>query len=347
MKAAKVARKNAEKARKRLFEMGLLDFDYEVGADKSHVYFPLRRGAVLGPVPKIKEIVGVVEKNLPRNEHKRQLKTALDGELSDSEMALINRSYDTIGNIAILDLPNELKKKEKKIGQTLMALNKNIRTVLNKSGIHTGEFRTQKLRYLAGEKTKETIYRENNVALSLDVERVYFSPRLSTERKRVMGLVRPGERVLVMFSGCGPYPMVISKNTLAKEIIGIEKNRVAHEYGLRNIKLNKASNVGLFCGDVRAVVPKLKQKVKFDRIIMPLPKDAETFLDVALGAAKKGTIIHLYLFLDRENLSDEAARMLVQKFGKQYKKRLSFVSLTRCGQYSPNTFRACLDFRIL
>lgn len=345
MRAVKVKTKDAEKARKWLFERGMLDFDYEVGSDKKHIYFPLRKSVTLDRKIPIKEIEGIVEKNLSRNEHKRQLKAALGSELSEDETALINRSYDIIGNIAILDLPPELKRKEKKIAKTLMALNKNIKTVLNKSGIHTGEFRTQKLRYVAGEKTKETVYKENNVSLLLDVEGVYFSPRLSTERKRVAGLVGPGERVLVMFSGCGPYPMVISKNTKAKEIFGVEKNRIAHVYGLKNIKLNKASNVSLLCGDVRKIVPKLKQK--FDRILMPLPKDADTFLDIALKAAKKGTIIHLYLFIDKDSLDERAGKEMVTKLGVAHKKKLRFLKIVKCGQYSPSTFRACLEFRIL
>ena len=352
MRAVKVLKRDAEKARKRLFEQGLLDFDYEAVSDKSHVYFPLKKSVpsavkeISGKERILKEgIVGIVEKRLPRNEHKRQLKSALDSELSEEEALLVNRSYDIIGNIAILDLPPGLKMREKKIAQTLMALNKNIRTVLNKSGIHSGEFRTQRLRYIAGEKTKETLYKENNAQLLLDVEKVYFSPRLSTERKRIAGLVRPGERVLVMFSGCGPYPMVISKNTLAKEVVGIEKNRVAHEYALKNAKLNKAGNVRLYCGDVRKIVPKLRQK--FDRILMPLPKDADSFLDVALRASKKGTIIHLYLFLDKEELDDSGGRKKLGQLAARYRKRLAFLGMVRCGQYSPSTFRACLDFQIL
>ena len=107
----------------------------------------------------------------------------------------------------------KLENKEKDISQYLLDTNKSINTILKKSGQHSGEFRTQKLKYLAGEDKKEAIYKENSILLKLDVEEVYFSPRLSTERKRIFEQVKKDEKVLVMFCGCAPYPCTISKNT--------------------------------------------------------------------------------------------------------------------------------------
>jgi tRNA G37 N-methylase Trm5 len=60
-----------------------------------------------------------------------------------------------------------------------------------------------------------------------------------------------------MFSGCGPYPAVLSKNAKAKEIYGVEINPAAHRYALENMKLNKLKNVDLFCGDVNDILPNL------------------------------------------------------------------------------------------
>ena len=66
--------------------------------------------------------------------------------------------------------------------------------------------------------------------------------------------------MLVMFSGCGIFPVNISKNTNAKEIYGIEINPTAHKYALENIKLNKLFNIKLFKGDVNKVLPKINKK---------------------------------------------------------------------------------------
>ncbi len=345
MKAVKVKKANAEKAKRLMIEEGIMDLDFSPESEADFVYFPLRKNFA-NQIPLLKKRgLEVTDKRLEKSGSKKQLKPALEGELSKKEMDAMNRSYDVIGSIAILEIPKELKGREKTIAKALLMLNKSVKTVLRKSDIHKGEFRTQKLSYVAGKRTKETVHKENGCLMMLDVERVYFSPRLATERKRVAGLVTPGERVLVMFSGCGPYPLVISKNTLAKEIVGIEKNRVAHEYALKNIMLNKTGNVRLFCGDVRKEVPKLKER--FGRIIMPLPKDADNFLDTAFLASRKGTIVQLYLFIDKEELEADGGRARVGLLSARYGRRLKYIGLVRCGQYSPSTFRACLEFQIL
>jgi tRNA (guanine37-N1)-methyltransferase len=344
MKAAKVARKEAEKLRKALMKEGLIDFDYVAEADRNFVYFPLRaNGLSEASQKKLADRLVIVEKRPKRSLRGGELKDVLSGELSEKELALLNRSYDVVGSIAILDIPPELKGKERVIAKTLLGLKSNLKTVLNKSGIHKGEFRTQKLSYILGERTKETVHRENDALIRLDVERVYFSPRLSTERKRVAGLVRPGEKVLVMFSGCGPYPLVIARNAKAGSIIGVEKNRVAHQYALQNLALNKIRNVEFLLGDVRKVVPKMGER--FDRIIMPLPKDADTFLDTAFRVAKRGTVIHLYLFLEKDDF--ETGEKRVREMARHNGAKVRIIGLTKCGQYSPTTFRCCIDFKMM
>jgi len=340
MLAVKVQLREAEKVRKLLLNERVMDFDYLVESDRGFVYFPVKKECVPSSFPKT---LVLMNKRFRMNPKKRELKDVLSAELAKKEITLLNRSYDVVGSIAILDIPEELKGKEKIIAQVLMSLNKNIKTVLNKSGIHEGEFRTQKLRYISGIKTKETLHKENDVLVKLDVERVYFSPRLSTERKRIAGLVKPGERVLVMFSGCGPYPLVISRNAKARKIIGIEKNRLAHEYALKSLALNKIKNVRFILGDVRKAIPRLR--IKFDRIVMPLPKNADSFLDTALRVAKKNTVVHIYLFLEKEGLEESKRRL--RKICSKEGVRIKLLGLTKCGQYSPTTFRTCLDFQIV
>ena len=74
-------------------------------------------------------------------------------------------SYDIIGDIIILDLDKALLRHKKDIAKALLKTHKSIKTILKKSGIHEGEFRTQPLEFVAGTNTKETIYRENNAAV--------------------------------------------------------------------------------------------------------------------------------------------------------------------------------------
>jgi len=271
------------------------------------------------------------------------LKEALRKKLTKKELSLLKASYDVVGDIAIIEIPQGLGKKEKLIGETILKLHKNIKVICRKMGTHSGRFRLQKLKVIAGENRKETIHRENNVQLKLNPEEVYFSVRLSNERKRICKMVRKGELILVMFSGVAPYPVVISKNTKAYQIYGIELNKKAHQYALENLRLNKANNVALFQGDVKKIVPKL-YKV-FDRIIMPLPKGAETYLSVALKVARKGTMIHLYMFLQDKEIAEAKDR--VKEICKINTKVIKIINTVKCGQYAPFTYRVCFDIRIM
>lgn len=274
-----------------------------------------------------------------------RLKDVLENKLSESELSFIRGSFDIIGTIVLIEIPDELVKKEKLIAQAVLAQNSAVKTVLKKVGAHGGRYRTQKTKFLAGVKTKETIHKENGVLLKLNVEKCYFSPRLSTERMRVAQLIQPNESVLVMFSGVAPYPLLIAKHSAAKFIVGIEKNPVAHKYAVENLTLNKLSDskIKLLCGDARTQGSKLKQK--FDRIIMPLPKTAETFLDVAFKVIKKGGIIHLYQFCEQDKFDDLKEK--IEKICKSENTRCKILGVFKAGQNAPRQYRVRVDIKII
>ncbi|MBL7054283.1 class I SAM-dependent methyltransferase family protein [Candidatus Woesearchaeota archaeon] len=274
----------------------------------------------------------------------KKLKELLKKKLTKKQMGLLPSSYDVVGSVIVFSgFPFELLKKEKLIGEALLELHKNIKTVCKKTKKYSGKYRLPKLQIIAGEKTKETLYKENNVSLKLDVEKVYFSSRLSSERKRIYQMVKPKEDVLVMFSGCGVYPIVISKNTLANEVYGIEINPLAHKYATENIKLNKVNNVKLFKGDVNLELPKINKK--FSRILMPLPKGAEVFLGLALSKIKKKGVVHFYDFLSEDyfDLAKKKIAFACEKAGKKFK----ILKVVKCGQFSPRVYRLCVDFMVL
>ncbi|MBI2651851.1 class I SAM-dependent methyltransferase family protein, partial [Candidatus Woesearchaeota archaeon] len=272
------------------------------------------------------------------------LKYYLKNKLTNKELKLVPSSFDVVGDILIFsEFPKELAKKEKIIGNTLLENYNRIKTILKKTKKYSGKFRTPKLKVIAGEKRKESICKENNVFIKLDVEKVYFSPRMASERKRIAELIKPNESILVMFSGCAPFPLVIAKNTKCKEIYGVEINRIAHKYALENVKKNKLENkIRLFLGDVKRIMPKLNKK--FDRILMPLPKGGENFLNLALKYAKAKGIVHFYDF-EHENefyKTEEKAK----KACNRIKRKCEILNIVRCGQYSPGFYRVCVDFEV-
>jgi len=247
-------------------------------------------------------------------------------------------SFDIIGNIAIL---NKISKKEqKKAINTILKFNKNIKTILLKADKVSGIYRLPKYRHLAGINTRETLHKESSCLFKLDVEKCYFSPRLSHERLRIAKQVKNNEIILVMFSGIAPFPIVISRHSKANEIYAVEMNHTAVDYALDNLKLNKINNIKLFNGNVKKILPKLKHK--FDRIIMPAPKNAENYLNLIKNKLKRNTIIHFYDFCNEKDFPDKS----INKIKKIFKK-IKILKIVKCGDISPYNYRICIDFQVL
>lgn len=273
-----------------------------------------------------------------------KFKDALKDVLTKEELKVCPTSFDQVGDIAIVDIPEQLEHKQKEIGSTLLNLLKHIKVVLKKHGIHSGKYRLQQYRIIAGERRKTTIHKESGVRLKLHVEKSYYSPRSSNERLRIAGLVKDGESILVMFSGIAPFPLVIARNAKPGKVIGIELNPHAHDFAMQNLKMNKLGKVvSLIHGDVRMVIPELKER--FDRIIMPLPKDAELFLEDALKVAQKGTMIHLYQFGQESEIPEMKVRAV--KLCEEAGRKVRIEQVVKAGNYAPYVYRLCLDIKVL
>ncbi len=134
------------------------------------------------------------------------------------------RAYDVFGNIAIVKFPAKTNAAiKKRFAGKIMADNRAITTILEKTGKFHGRLRKQETKWLAGVKTKEALYKENGCVFRFNVDKTYFSPRLSNERKEIAGIVKGN--VLVMFAGAGPYSIVIAKNSKAEKVYSNEVNR--------------------------------------------------------------------------------------------------------------------------
>ena len=244
MFAAKVLLKDAERKRQQLLAQSMVNTNFRAHREGEFFYIPLK-----------KKMQGCVEHTFEEKMEKNMLEKELDTLLSSKEKEMLPRSQEIVGDIIILEIPDELKKKEKKIAEIFLRANKSIRTVVKKKDIHGGTFRTRTVEVLAGKNKKETIHRESGCLLKVNIEKMYFSARLAHERLRIAEQVKKKERVLVMFSGCAPYVCVISKKSGA-DVTGIEINKIAHEYAVENVRMNKVK-ADLYCGDVKKVLKKL------------------------------------------------------------------------------------------
>ena len=132
-------------------------------------------------------------------------------------------------------------------------------------------------------------------------------------------------------------PINFSKNSQAKEIYGVEINPRCHRYALENLELNKVKNVKLFLGDAKKILPKIRKK--FDRIVMPLPKSAEDFLELAEKKINKNGIIHFYDFEKEEDIPEKSIEKIRNKI-----KKFKILKVVKCGGFGPGRFRVCVDF---
>ena len=329
----KVPSSKGEAARKKILAEGAYDSELEIQRIGGFLFIPVTKAVDFSDSALV-ELAGKETKKKPLS-----LKEALTGKLSLGELGKLPKAYDLIGDIAVLEIPDELANKKKEIGTALLSTFKNIKVVANKKTSVGTEYRTRDVEVIAGENRTETIHREYGCVYKLDVTRAYFSPRLGTERMRVAKQVKAGERVLVMFAGIGPYAILIAKYAKPKEVYAVELNPAAVEYMKENISLNKV-NVTAILGDAGAEAGK---HGIFDRIIMPLPKDAGNFLDKAIPALKKGGVIHYYTFAGTPDEAAQEVKDICSKFGRI----IEVLDVVECGTYSPQLSRMCVDFRLL
>jgi len=144
---------------------------------------------------------------------------------------------DIVGNIAILKFDRHTKHtQKKKFAEKFLKEHRNVRTILDYGGKFSGRLRTHKTKWIAGEKTKEALYKENACVFRFNVDTCYFSSRLSSERKELAKKVRKNENVLVMFGGVGVFGIVIARLSRAKKVISVELGRECDKYAHPEIK---------------------------------------------------------------------------------------------------------------
>jgi tRNA (guanine37-N1)-methyltransferase len=279
---------------------------------------------------------------------RRDLRGELKGLIQEDKIGLVTRSFDIIGSkqkaVAVVEVPEELREFEGAIARAVMKVNKNVASVLVKESCRTGEYRTRELRLVEGDMDTEVLHREAGCVYRLDPRTVYFSPRESSERERLSSAVRDGEDVLVMFSGVGPIPISIAKRRRNVHITAVELNPYAHNYCVENIHLNRvADGIEVIWGDVREVGPGLERL--YDRIMMPMPRGAHRFLDVAVPLLKDGGVLHLYHWAPDKDLFSEAEQ-LIAKAVEAEGKNAEFVGRVKVSQYSPRTWKIRVDTRI-
>ncbi len=280
---------------------------------------------------------------------RRRLKEKLSANISSEELAHIYNSFDIIGDIAILKVANDDFVNAQAAAKQIMAVHKSVKTVFVQTSPILGDFRVRGLKLVAGEDRTSTRYRESGCVFAVDVEKCYFSPRLSHERARIARLVKSGETVVNMFAGVGCFSIIIAKTVPQTKVFSIDVNPTALEYMQENVKINRVyGKVTPLLGDSKDIITAQLQG-KADRVLMPLPEKAIQYLPYAVSALKpSGGWIHLYDFQHAtgdEHHVDKTKQNVAQKLDS-LDVGYSFVFSRVVRSTGPNWYQTVLDIQV-
>jgi tRNA (guanine37-N1)-methyltransferase len=325
-----VPREAGEESRQTLAEAGLLNDDYQIVNDEGTLYIPVTDP---GGVPDGFE---TTTRDLPA---RQTIETPAD--ILDYEPSL-----ERLGDVVIVDEDDPDRAAE--IAAAVMASDLPVRSVLNRASKIKGELRVRDWELLAVDENAETdrsptetVHREYGHEFLVDLAAVYFSPRLATERHRVVEQVEPGEGVFDMFAGVGPFAIPAASRGAA--VVAVDLNETAIEYLRENARRNGVSDsITAVAGDVRDVASDYHGWA--DRLVMNLPHSADDFLETAVDLAGEECVIHYYDIQHDSDPFGPGLNAIRAAAEPAYEVSVETEHVVR--SYAPHELNVCLDVRL-
>ncbi len=311
----KIPKKHGENAKQLLTKLRLLNRDLAPKIVNDMLYMPLSRTPQPEEQKQLHKALGKTdlsqEKFPSRSQHAGSLEQVLGKQLPSSIIPFVSKSFDVIGDIAIIELSPTTELFEKNIAEALMRVHTSVKAVYSKAGPITDDRRLRRLHLVMGVDRTETIHRELGCRFKVDIARAFFSPRLSAEHKRVAEQVQPRECVVDMFAGVGPFSILIAKRLVSVQVHAIDANPEAAELIGENARMNKVQDrIKVWPGDARVVVNDNLTGLA-TRVIMNHPSQAREFLETACRALQRGGgILHYYTFADGLDSESNAGKEL-------------------------------------
>ena len=279
---------------------------------------------------------------------KDKLKDALIGILTDEELSVLPRGFQTIGNVVIIKLNPLLLEKKILIAEKYLDLLPSIKSIYLNSGRVKGQFRTpEKIEFLVGVDNPIVKHKEHGVIYKFDFTKIMFSMGNLSERRFLATLVKEGEVIVDMFAGIGYFSLPIAKHSKPKKIFSIELNPNSFKYLAENIKLNHFEDIITpINGDSKIEVINLSNSgLKADRVIMgvfPAPKD---FIKEALTLAKdEGTIYHYEGIADKEKYLDLFNEF--KEIAEESDFKCDLLAKRFVKSYGPGLYHVVLDIKV-
>ena len=322
----RVRREFGERMRKALVESGLLDRSRKIRADEIHVYLPILEMDAASST-KLEQIAAFepVQMDFPPEER----------PATPEDILGYRPSFEVVGDIAMVEEADA-----KAVAAAIMATSKGIKAVIAPISDVEGEFRTRRFRHIAGEARTSTIHKEHGLRYRVDLEGAYFTERLGTERLRIAKLVKPGDFVLDMFAGVGPFSLLLAKKGAL--VVAMDKNPLAIRCLQENAVLNKITNIEILEGDAAELA--LLYAGRADHVIMNLPHSASSFLVPAMRAAKSGGVVHYYCIAPEDDLYRDEALIRSAAEGLGAEVEVLYRGIVR--SYAPRRHNVVMDFQV-
>jgi tRNA (guanine37-N1)-methyltransferase len=349
--SVKVPKKQGEKAIALANILGLIDKSLEIRRDENNLCIPLLRQPTQNELAMLKSGLPEAELFINVFAEKRpavqSLLQVLENDLPPNLLASLPQALDIMGDIAVIEIPPELKGHENLVGEAILKTHRNIRTVLAKAGAIGGTYRLREFTFIAGEHKTQTVHREFGCQYHVDLAKAYFSPRLSHEHQRVASLVQSGETVVDLFAGVGPFSVLIAKENPAVKVYAVDINPDAVELLKVNARVNRVENrVFPILGDARQITA-TRLKGSADRVIMNLPETAIEFVDASCQAIKlQGGTIHFYAFVRSPYSIEELKLRFSQTVKGAGRKVEAFLNTRSIRETAPYESQIVLDVKV-
>lgn len=309
-------------------ELGALRIDLQVARDGDDVVFPVSDSC--GPTLPVKPFDFLARDVRPAG-YQDLLRWPAD------LLALAPRAFDQIGDVVVVKVPPELAARASELGESLLKFN-GARAVFHDKGVKD-EFRVRDLERIAGTGDALTQVAENGVRLWVDLSKAYYSPRLASERARVVEMVQPGETLADLFGGVAP--LGIQAALRGATVDSVDLNPDAVELAKTNVRDHGlAGKVRLWLGDAREVAKELPPA---DRVVMNLPHGAKHFLDVAARVVKPTGTIHYHEIMPEAGWPERSMHVLNELDLCGWGGRLLRHRVVR--NYSPQEAHLVFDFQ--
>lgn len=326
-----VPRESGEATRQRLAEADLIDEEFGIVASDGDLFVP-----VIDPE--------LVPADLPLTRREVPARTP---QRTPEDLLGYQPTYERLGDVVLVDEADEERADE--VAEAIMQSDIPTRSVLNRDSKVKGETRVRDWVVLAHDPDSEepqrspteTVHREYGHAFAVDVDEVYFSPRLATERNRVVEQVATDEQVLDMFAGVGPYAIPIAD--AGAVVVACDLNPEAIEYLRENARHNGVEDqITTHVSDVRELTAEYADWA--DRLVMNLPHTAASFADAAVTFAGESCVVHLYDIQHEEDPFERARSALEAAAGDEYEVTTLTERVVR--SYAPHEVNVCLDARL-